>query len=143
MNGHDDRGQMSLLIIGFFTVGVLLVAVVVDASAAYLRRTSMNNLADGAALAAAEAVRGEQTYTLGIDQRTAIVDADAARPFVRAYLERTGALADYPGLRWRVEQDGSSVRVRLSAPLELPISVAGLADETTVAGEAVVEVRLS
>lgn len=137
-----DDGQMSLMIIGFFLVGVLLLAVVVDASAAYLRRTSMNNLADGAALAAANAVQGEQVYTTGLEP-DAPVDADRARPYVRAYLTRTGALRRYPGLRWRVEQDGPHVRVRISAPLELPLTVAGFGGDATVGGEAVVKVRIS
>lgn len=142
MTARDDDGQMSLLIIGFFVVGVLLVAVVIDASAAYLRRTSMNNLADGAALAAAEGVRGEQVYTTGLDGN-AILNADDARPYVREYLVDTGALADHPGLTWRVEQEGESVRVHISAPMELPIAVAGVADDTTISAEAVVLVRLT
>lgn len=141
MSRRDDSGQVGLLIIGFFLVGVLLVAVVVDASAAYLRRTSMNNLADGAALAAAEGVQGEYIYTSGIDAR-APIDADAARQHVLEYLMESGALADYPGLTWRVEQEGEQVRVHVSAPLELPLSVAGLADDTVVGGEAAALVRV-
>ncbi|MGH3359156.1 MAG: pilus assembly protein TadG-related protein [Nocardioidaceae bacterium] len=133
---------MSLMIIGFFLVGVLLTAVVVDVSAAHLRRTSMNNLADGAALAAADAVQGEQVYTTGLDG-DAVVDASVARPYVRAYLADTGAFAEYPGLRWTVQQDGPEVRVRVSAPLELPLSIAGFTDDATVAGEAQVRVRVS
>ena len=59
-----DDGQTSLLIVGFFLVAVLLVVVVVDASAAYLRRQELDALADGAALAAADAV-GRRRSTPG------------------------------------------------------------------------------
>ncbi len=56
---RDERGQTSLLIMGFFVILSLLVGVVVDASAAYLRRQWFISLADGAALAAADGVKAE------------------------------------------------------------------------------------
>ena len=46
---RDERGSMTPLIIGFTVVVALVVAVVVDASAAYLRRQGLNATADAAA----------------------------------------------------------------------------------------------
>ncbi|UPK76204.1 pilus assembly protein TadG-related protein [Nocardioidaceae bacterium SCSIO 66511] len=142
MTVRTDDGQVSVMIIGFFILVTLLIAVVVDTSAAYLRRTAMNNVADGAALAAADAVQGEQVYASGLGDE-APIDAAVAKSYVAGYLADSGTLADYPGIRWRVEQDGDRITVRVAAPLALPLRVAGWGDDVTVSGEASVLVRVS
>lgn len=139
MTGRDqhatERGQTALLIAGFFLVAVMLVGVVVDASAAYLRRAALNGLADGAALAAADGVQGEQVYTDGLDD-IAEIDPFAARSHVATYLAETGAHTRFPGLVYSVEPAGDSVTVRLSAPLELPIPPPGWFGDPWVDGVA-------
>jgi Flp pilus assembly protein TadG len=137
-----DSGQMSVLIVGFLALLLILAAVVVDVSAAYLRRTAMNNVADGAALAAADAVQGHQVYTSGLGA-DAPIDAAVARRYVADYLAASGATSDYPGLRWQVVQHGSDVQVTVRAPLDLPLSVAGWGDDVVVSGNASVLVRVS
>jgi Putative Flp pilus-assembly TadE/G-like len=130
-----QAGQTTLLILGFFLVAVLLVGVVVDASAAYLRRQALNALADGAALAAADAVQGAQVYTGGLGE-TAQVDPAAAREHVAAYLAQTRAAERFDGLVYRVLPAGDAVTVHLSAPLDLPIPPPGWTGETWVDGVA-------
>ena len=49
MRGRDEQGQVTLLIIGFASILLMAIVVVVDASAAYLQRQGLDNLADGAA----------------------------------------------------------------------------------------------
>ncbi len=139
---RSEAGQMSVLIVGFLALLLILAAVVVDASAAYLRRSAMNNVADGAALAAADAVQGHQVYAsgLGVD---APIDANVARRYVADYLVESGATSEYPGLQWRVVQQGADIRVTVSAPLDLPLSVAGWGDDAVVSGNASVLVRVS
>jgi hypothetical protein len=119
-----QAGQATLLILGFFLVAVLLVGVVVDASAAFLRRQALNGLADGAALAAADGVQGAQVYTSGLGE-SARIDPIAAREYVAAYLAQTGARDRFPGLVYQVLPAGDSVTVHLSAPLDLPIPPPG------------------
>jgi len=133
---RDEAGQTAVLIVGFFLVAVLLVVVVVDASAAYLRRQELDSLADGAALAAADAVREEQVYTQGLGE-TAALDPVAARQQVSAYLSQVGAHRAYRGLRYTVTAAGSSVEVRVSTPLELPFAPPGWAERADVTGTAV------
>ena len=135
MSRRDDRGSTSLLIIGLAVVALLLVAVVVDASAAYLRRSGLDSLADGAALAAADGVQGRQVYRSGLGER-ARIDPAVARAYVAAYLTASGAARRYPGLRYAVEVGTDRVVVRLASPLDLPLTAPGFATSATITGTA-------
>lgn len=141
MTRRDERGQVTVMIVGFFVVIGLLAVVVVDASAAYLRRQSLDNLADGAALAAADGVQGEVVYTTGIDG-AATIDAASADRYVRDYLRSTGAVRERPGLSWTVSRSADSVRVRLAEPLRLPLTPPGWHQRTQVTGESAVQLRV-
>ena len=121
---RGERGQATVLIIGFTVVAVMMVAVVVDASAAYLRRTALDSLADGASLAAADGIQGRQVYEGGLGQR-AQIDPVVARRLVAQYLSDTGAGRRYPGLRCTVDAAPDRVVVHVSAPVRLPITPPG------------------
>lgn len=138
MSRRDERGQVTVMIVGFFVVVGLMAVVVVDASAAYLSRQRLNSLADGAALAAADGVQGEVVYRTGLDG-AATIDAAAAQAYVRDYLGATGSP---PGLRWTVARDGDALRVRLVAPLRLPLAPPGWRGGTTVSSESAVTLRV-
>ena len=73
---RSESGQAAVLLVGFFAVALLLVAVVVDASAAYLRRQGLDNIADGAALAGADGVQGREVYEGGLGERARFVATD-------------------------------------------------------------------
>ena len=128
-------GQTSLLIIGLFIVALMMVAVVVDASAAYLRRQAMDSLADGAALAAADGVQGEQVYEGGLDGR-ATVDPAVAQAYVAEYLQALRAHRRYPGLTYQVQASAEAVVVRVSAPLDLPLTGPGWRARPVITGTA-------
>ncbi|MCZ4498764.1 MAG: hypothetical protein JWQ74_1317 [Marmoricola sp.] len=129
------------LIIGFALVVGLLVAVVVDASAAYLRREGMNALADAAALAATDGIQGALAYGRGLDDGFA-VDPDTARRYVGAYLSSTGAVALYAGLSWRVSTSGRTVTVVVRAPFRLPLRAPGTGEGSSVSGSARAVLRI-
>lgn len=128
---RGEAGQTTVLIIGLATVAALLVGVVVDASAAYLRRQGLDSLADGAALAAADGIQGAQVYDGGLGDR-AVVDPEVARAYVADYLRATGAASAYPGLAWSVGTAGDRVVVRVRAPLSMPITPPGWARRPVV-----------
>ena len=139
-----ERGQASLLIVGFAAVLAMTVAVVVDASAAYLQRQGLDTLADGAALRGADmGATGEDVYESGVDDRLELTVAQA-RAAVGTYLHSTGAFARYPGLSYSVRVDAITrrVEVHLVAPLDLPLSIPGSPERATVGatGSAVVDV---
>ena len=132
---RDERGQTALLVIGFLVVVAMTVVVVVDASAAYLRRQALNTLADGAALAAVDGVREDQVYGDGLGSAV-VVDPRAAAQRVNAYFRSVGAGTRYPGLRHSVRAEADRVVVRVVAPLDLPFAVPGVASRTEVTATA-------
>jgi len=143
MPTRDERGQASVLIVGFAVVLAMVVALVVDTSAAYLQRQGLDTLADGAALRGADlGATGEDVYEGGVPEDTLALTAARARAAVGAYLRDAGAYARYPGLSYTVRIDGDRVVVSLHAPLELPLSIPGSPERATIGadGSAVVGV---
>jgi uncharacterized membrane protein len=139
---RDERGQTTVLIVGLAVVVMLLIGVVVDASAAYLRRSGLDSLADGAALAAADGIQGRQVYEGGLGER-AEIDRSTARAFVADYLRETGASRRYPGLSVDVQAAIDRVVVRVAAPLDLPITPPGWARRPVISGTAASVVAVS
>ena len=140
----DQSGQTTVLIVGLATVLAMSIALVVDASAAYLQRQGLDTLADGAALHGADlAATGEDVYEHGVDERLELTAAQA-RAAVAAYLRATGAHGRYPGLSYTVSVDPPTrrVEVRLTAPLDLPLTIPGSPERATIGatGAAVVDV---
>ena len=123
----DERGATTVAIIGFFAMLLLVVAVAVDSTAAYVQRQGLDTLADGAALTGADlAAEGREVYTEGVPVEGRLeLTASRAREAVAAYLASTGAHDRYPGLSWEVAVEATEVTVRVSAPLDLPLDVPG------------------
>lgn len=138
----DERGSVTPLIIGFALILATLVAVVVDASAAYLRRQGLDALADASALSATDGLQGDQVYTHGLGTR-AVIDPRAAERYVQDYLARSGARAKYPDLRVRVTTRDNVVVVHIAAPLRLPLHVPGVGPSPVVTGDAASEVLVT
>ena len=130
----DDRGTVTLLIIGLAVILLMMAAVVTDASAAYLQRQGLDTVADGAALTGADAgASGDEAYGEGLDPELHL-DADLARAAVLGYLRRTGAYTRYPGLTVQVSVDSSRQRVVVAvhAPIHLPLHVPGSPERASI-----------
>ena len=123
---HDERGQVTLLIIGFAGILLMAIVMVIDASAAYLQRQGLDNLADGAALYGAD-LGSSGVYDEGLPAARLLQQEDAVRAAVRSYLHEVGAETRFPGIAAvvRVDTNGRSVTVTLRAPLDLPLSIPG------------------
>lgn len=148
MTRRGEEGQTAVLIIGLASFLLLAIVVVVDASAAFLQRQGLDTVADGAALAGADAGsnNADTLYGSGVGSRERLDQAEAlARAAVADYLNRTGARSDYPGLRYDVGFDptDNSVIVRVRAPLDLPLTIPGSPDRPVVGtvGSAVVQIE--
>ena len=128
MRTRDERGQLTLLIIGFTAIVLLLLAVVTDASKAFLVRRNLAQLADGAALAGTRGVSGS-VVVRGIE-----LSQSAAEHEVALYLdsvERGG----YDNLSWTVAVDGAEVSVHLQAVVDLPLVMPGTTGTATVSAD--------
>ena len=131
-----ERGQATVLIVGFAVLIAMVVALVVDTSAAYLQRQGLDTLADGAALRGADlGATGEDVYQGGVPQDSLALTPAQARAAVGAYLRDAGAYTRYPGLSYTVRIDGDRVEVSLHAPLDLPLSIPGSPERATIGAE--------
>ncbi|MDX6300550.1 MAG: hypothetical protein QOF53_1764 [Nocardioidaceae bacterium] len=142
MRARGEDGQTAVLIIGFAVVAVLMVAVVVDASAAYLRRSGLDSVADGAALAAADGIESSQVYRGRLGAR-ARIDPVLARRFVADYLQQTGAAGRFPGLSYSIETGTDRVVVHVTSPLDLPLTPPGWDGDPVISGSAASVVLVS
>lgn len=140
---RDETGQVTLLIIGFATILVMVVVVVVNASAAYLQRQGLTSLADGAALQGAD-LGSTAVYADGLPAERLDQQAAAVRRAVHDYLVATGAHGRYPGIRAdvRVDERSQSVTVSLRAPLDLPLRLPGTPAAPQVGASSTAAVRV-
>lgn len=143
MSRRDERGQVTLLIIGFAGILLMAIVVVVDASAAYLQRQGLDSLADGAALYGAD-LGASDVYAIGVDGARLAQEEAAVEAAVRDYLARADAGRKYPGIDVfvRVDRIGRSVTVRLEAPLDLPLAIPGSPTRPTVAASSTAAVTV-
>lgn len=140
---RDEQGQVTLLIIGFASILLMAIVVVVDASAAYLQRQGLDNLADGAALYGAD-LGSAGIYEQGLDGERLIQQEAAVADAVRDYLARSAAGSTYPGIEVdvRVDPAGRSVTVRLRAPLDLPLAIPGSPSDPMVGASSTAAVTI-
>ncbi|AWB92988.1 pilus assembly protein TadG-related protein [Aeromicrobium chenweiae] len=127
-----EDGQITVMTIGFLVFIGLLAAVVINASAAFLARQELDNVADGAALAAADGLSRDTFYRRG----EVILDDAEARRLVSRYV--TG-----DGIRIvRVSTDDEEVHVRLERSIDLALKPPGFTSRTTIVSEATAQLRL-
>lgn len=131
---EDQRGQTSLFIVGLAVVLMMATAVGVDSSAAFLYRQRLDSIADGAALAGADAgANGWEVYGDGLSgDRLDVVRHEAAAG-VHDYLVSLHAYVEHPGLTSHVEVVDGAVRVTIRAPMSLPLTLPGSQDGVLVA----------
>jgi hypothetical protein len=143
MRRRDDGGSVTLLIIGFASILLMAIVVVIDASAAYLQRQGLDNLADGAALYGAD-LGSAGIYTEGLGEDRIVQQEAAVEAAVRQYLARAGAGRTYPGIDVgvRVDTGSRSVTVRPEAPLELPLTIPGSPTSPRVAASSTAAVTV-
>jgi hypothetical protein len=123
---RDEKGSTIPLILGLATVLLMGIALVINASSAYLQRQSLDTLADGAALRGAD-LGAAGVYGEGLTQDRLLQESGAVRKVVIAYLESVGADHTYPGLEVQAQVNvvDRSVTVVLSAPVKPPLHLPG------------------
>ena len=127
-----EDGQITVMTIGFFVFLGLLAIVVVNSSAAFLQRQQLDNVADAAALAAADGLSRADFYRRG-DVR--VDDAEAKR-LIGQYVTGDGIRVV------AVSTDGDQVHVRLERTVNLALAPPGWTSQTTIVSEATSQLRL-
>ena len=127
-----EDGQITVMTVGFLMFLGLLAVVVVNSSAAFLQRRELDNLADGAALAAADGLSREAFYREGDVE----LDDLEARRLVADYL------AGQDVANVHISTDGDEVHVRMERSVALAFAPPGWASRTTIVAEATSQLRL-
>jgi hypothetical protein len=117
--------------IGFLMLLGLLTVVVVNSSAAFLERQRLNNLADGAALAATDGLDEAGFYA----DRQVALDPDEARRLVSDYLAGENVRSV------DVTTDADTVHVHLERDLELALAPPGWTSRATIVADATSQLR--
>jgi uncharacterized membrane protein len=113
---QGERGSIMILTLGFIVMCIMAVAVVVDASAMFLARRSLQAAVDSAALAGAQAIDREAYYHFGAGAGVRL-DPQAVRAAVRDQLATsTGVRLDF------VRVDGANVVVQANTRVRPPFS---------------------
>jgi hypothetical protein len=140
---RDESGQTTLLILGFATIVIMVVVTVINASAAYLQRQALDNLADGAAMYGAD-LGATGAYDEGVPVDRLDQHADSVRQAIDDYFVLSRAHQRYPGITSdvRVDAELQSVTVTVQAPLDLPLNIPGAPRRPLVGSTATAAVRV-
>jgi uncharacterized membrane protein len=131
----SDDGQITVLIIGFVVIVVLAVGVVANASKAFVYRRSLASWADGAAIAAAQAVAEDVVYA-GPTMETLPISATEARRVVDEYVASNGLGHRFTGLRVEVGVDPEANTVTVEFGARVPLVLSGNAASIPVSAAA-------
>lgn len=132
-----ERGQITVMTTGFFVFLGLLAVVIINSSAAFLQRQELDNLADGAALSAADGLSEEAFYRHGVDTAVELDPAEARR-LVASYVAASGGEVGEVS----VTTMGDEVHVRMERTVTLAIAPPGWSSRTTIVSEATSQLRL-
>jgi hypothetical protein len=123
---RGEHGTVTVMSIGFLMLLGALTVVVVNASAAFLQRQELDNLADGAALAAADGLDAAAFY----ERRQVVLNEGDVRALVLDHI------ADSEAHLTELTVDADRVRLRLERPMDLPLVPPGWRSRTVVVAEA-------
>ena len=126
---RDERGSISLFVLGLSVIAMLLVAGTVAVTSAHLARIRLLDVADGAALSAANAL-DDAAYAQGLGESVPLSNAsvqERAARYVGSRPRPHGILA------WRLAPgtgtpDGRTAVVALTGEAELPMVGPALRD---------------
>jgi Flp pilus assembly protein TadG len=118
-----ERGQISILILGFTAVALMLVVGGVDVTAVQLARARLLDAADGAALDAADSLDEPGAYGRGFDDAVRLTDAtvqQAAAAYLAAQPRPTG-VSSWELLPGTGAPDSQTAVVRLQGQATIPV----------------------
>lgn len=127
---EGERGQISLLIIGFTMVALMLIIGGVDVTAVTLARSRLLDAADAAALDASDSLDNGSAYEGGLEKSAVSITDGSVRRSASEYLAleprpngvSSWALSDGTG-----SPDGQTAVIRLRGTAQIPIGASVVA----------------
>ena len=119
-NLKSDDGSILLFGVGLSIAALMIATVAINVASIWTTRNVLDGIADGAALAAAQAIDADTVYRDGITSQLTISEK-AARIRVQAYIREAGASAQVKQFFEKsVSVTGKSVTVTVQAKPKLP-----------------------
>lgn len=119
-----ERGQISLLILGFTVIALMLIVGAVDVTAVQLARTRLLDAADSAALDASDALDNGAAYGNGLGSAIEISN-DSVRRSAAQYLlvqPRPHGISSWALVDGTGSPDGQTAVIRLKGTAVIPIA---------------------
>ena len=126
--GQAERGQISLLILGFTIVALMLIIGAVDVTAVQLARSRLFDAADATALDASDALDDGLAYQAGLKDAVPITDG-SVRHSAMAYLgvePRPYGISSWVLAEGTGSPDGQTAVIRLRGTVDIPIAASVL-----------------
>ena len=135
-----ERGQISLLILGFTVIALMLIVGAVDVTAVQLARSRLLDAADGAALDASGALDRGSAYSTGLRVAIPITDGSVRRSATEylAVEPRPHGISSWALSEGTGSPDGQTAVIRLRGTADIPIAASVLAafgGSVTITGE--------
>jgi hypothetical protein len=126
---QPERGQISLLILGFTVIALMLIVGGVDVTAVQLSRARLLDTADSAALDASDALDNGSAYQGGLRSAVPVTDA-SVRLSATQYLAvqpRPHGISSWVLAEGTGSPDGQTAVIRLRGSVDIPIAASVLA----------------
>jgi Putative Flp pilus-assembly TadE/G-like len=125
---QPERGQISLLILGFTIITLMLIVGGVDVTAVQLSRARLLDTADSAALDASDALDNGSAYQGGLQAAVPVTDA-SVRLSAAEYLAvqpRPHGISAWALTEGTGSPDGQTAVIRLRGTVDIPIAASVL-----------------
>ena len=127
--GGSERGQISLLILGFTIIALTLIIGAVDVTAVQLARARLLDAADGAALEASDVLDNGAAYDGGLRSAIAVSDASVRQSAAQylAVAPRPHGVSAWVLTDGTGSPDGQTAVIRLQGTVDIPIAASVVA----------------
>jgi hypothetical protein len=116
----DEHGSVMVLGIGLSIAALMVITLAVNISSVWVARHSLDSVADGCALAAAQAVDVQAIYSDGVTSRIPL-NQTLARQYVASYIAKGTVRTQFTNFTVRsVRVTQSQVRVEVQALAPMP-----------------------
>ena len=135
----DERGSVMVLGLGLSIAALMVITLAVNVSSVWVARHALDSVADGCALAAAQAVDVQAIYQHGLTSRIPL-DQSVARQKVASYLTKAHVRTQFSNFTVRsvrVTRNQVRVEVQALAPLPFGYLVGGMRPVIVSAASAV------